>query len=115
MLSSEVEEKLIEFLAIIYLNVQWSKMKTNKNLYDVFNNRVKAASKRSTLYQFTSKLCNYLGLQSIPSEAQQLLDSLRPHEAKVLYTLSVEHIPLCMKAILHSKSKKSRRGGKRKC
>jgi hypothetical protein len=54
MLPIEVEEKLVELLAIIYARVPWGKMKTSKNPHDIFNHRVRAASRRATLYEFVS-------------------------------------------------------------
>jgi hypothetical protein len=106
MLPIEVEEKLVELLAVIYARVPWGKMKTAKNPHDIFNHRVRAASRRATLYEFVSKLCNYFGLQSLPTEAQTLVDELRPYEEEILNALSREHIPFCVRAILRAKEMK---------
>jgi hypothetical protein len=106
MLQSEVEEKLVELLAVIYAKVPWGKMRTAKNPYDIFNHRVRAASRRATLYEFVSKLCNYFGLQSLPTEAQTLVDELRAYEEEILNALSREHIPFCVRAILRAKEMK---------
>ncbi len=106
MLQSEHEAILVEFLAIIYNRIPWGKIKTSKNPHDIFNHRVRAASRRATLYEFVSKLCNYFGLQTIPIEAQELLEKLRPFEAQVLNALSSEHIPFCVRAIIRAKELK---------
>ncbi len=113
MLPTEVEEKVVDLLAVIYARVPWGKMRTSKNPHDIFNHRVRAASRRATLYEFVSKLCNYFGLQSLPLEAQFLVDKLRPYEEEILNTLSREHIPFCVRAILRAREmKKARRDTK---
>lgn len=109
MLQTEYEEVLVEFLARVYARIPWVRMRTNKNPHDIFNHRVRAASRRATLYQFASKLCNYFGLQSLPPDAQQLLDSLRQVEAQVLNALSTEHIPYCVRAIIKAKEIKQKK------
>ena len=113
MLPIEVEEKVVDLLAVIYARVPWGKMKTSKNPHDIFNHRVRAASRRTTLYELVSKLCNYFGLQSLALEAQSLVDELRPYEDEILNTLSREHIPFCVRAILRAKEiKKVKREAK---
>ena len=89
-----LEGKLINLLAKIYSIVNWKKMHI-KNAYDVFNHRVRAASRRATLYEAVSKLCNYFGLQSIPIELMNVLNKL-----------SREHIAICMMAIIKAKEMK---------
>ena len=106
---TELEEKLVDFLAILYNRVPWGKMRTSKNPHDIFNHRVRAAARRENIYAFASKLCNYFGLQTLPEEAQVLLDELRPHQFWLLNTLSVEHIPFCVRAIIKAKKMKSER------
>jgi hypothetical protein len=104
---NEAQEKaLVEFLAIVYGRIPWGKMRTSKNPHDIFNHRVRAATRRATLYGFASKLCNYFGLQTLPLEAQALLDLLRPEEQRILSTLSSEHIPWCVRGIIRSKEMK---------
>ena len=100
------EDYLVKFLGIIYSKIPWGKMKTSKNPHDIFNHRVRAAARRGTLYQFASKVCNYFGLQSLPVEAQKLLDILRPAEKQVLNALSTEHIPYCVRGIMEAKKMK---------
>uniref|UniRef100_A0A7C5T0H4 Uncharacterized protein n=1 Tax=Thermocrinis ruber TaxID=75906 RepID=A0A7C5T0H4_9AQUI len=112
MLPSDVEEKLVELLAVIYAKIPWGKMKTSKNPHDIFNHRVRAASRRANLYEFVSKLCNYFGLQSLPLSAQALVDELRPYEEEILNALSREHIPLCVRAILRAKEIKKKKEDK---
>lgn len=106
MLQNELENALVELLAVIYNRIPWGKMRTSKSPYDIFNHRVRAASRRANIYEFASKLCNYFGLQSLPEEVLPLLDLLRPHEQKVLNALSREHIPYCVKAIHLAKQKR---------
>jgi len=103
MLQIEQEDLLVNFLAYIYKRVPWGKMRTSKNPYDIFNHRVRSAARRGTLYQFSSKLCNYFGLQTLPFQAQKLLDEMRPFETEVLNTLSTEHIPFCVRGIMKAK------------
>ncbi|QLH52776.1 MAG: hypothetical protein CH6_0089 [Candidatus Kapaibacterium sp.] len=105
---AELEEALVDFLAIIYGRVPWGKMRTSKNPHDIFNHRVRAASRRDSLFTFASKLSNYFGLQSIPEEALEKLEILRPYQYWVLNTLSKEHIPFCVKAIIRAKAKKAK-------
>lgn len=102
MLQNE-EDIIIEFLALVYNRVPWNKMKTSKNPHDIFNHRVRAAARRSNIYEFSSKLSNYFGLQTLPPEAIKLLDKLRMNETKILNTISLEHIPICVHAIIRAK------------
>jgi len=105
------EEKIIELLAIIYNRVPWSKMRTRHNAHDIFNHRVRAASRRENLFQFVSKLCNYFGLQSLPEETLPIIRSLRPDEEKILNQLYDEHIPLCVMAISRAKEIRKQKKG----
>lgn len=102
----QIEDKTVELLAIVYNSINWSKMRTSKNPHDVFNHRVRAASRRATLFEAISKLANYFGLQSLPTEAIQLTQELRPYERVVLNKMYMEHIPISMMAILQAKAKK---------
>lgn len=102
-LSSEVENGVVELLAIIYRTVPWRKIHTSKNVWDIFNHRVRSACRRRTLYEFVSRLCNYFGLQSLPIEAQEIVEKLRPYEREILYTLEREHIAYCVRAIVRAK------------
>lgn len=98
----EQESRLVELLALVYNAVDWGKMKSSYP-YDVFNHRVRAAARRSTLYQSVSKLSNYFGLQSIPTEAALIVEELRPIERLTLNKLYTEHVPICMRAVLRAK------------
>ena len=104
MLQNEHEATLVDFLAIVYNRIPWGKIRTSKNPHDIFNHRVRAASRRATLYEFASKLCNYFGLQTLPIEAMELLDIMRPIEMQILNTLSTEHIPYCVRGIIKFQS-----------
>lgn len=105
---------MIELLAIMYNSVDWRSMRTSKNPHDIFNHRVRAASRRATLYEAVSKLANYFGLQSLPAEAVRIVQELRPVERLVLNKLYTEHIPMSMLGIMRAKeireAKKKQKG-----
>jgi len=112
-MSQTEEEALIQLLAIIYRKIPWNKIRTSKNAHDIFNHRVRASARREKIYEFTSKLCNYFGLQSIPYEAIEKIEILKPNEEAILQQLSNEHIPISVKAIMLAQSwKKEQKGGK---
>jgi len=106
----EIEDKTVELLAVVYNSINWSKMRTSKNPHDVFNHRVRAASRRATLFEAISKLANYFGLQSLPTEAIQLTQELRPYERVVLNKMYMEHIPMSMMAIMRAKERRKNKG-----
>lgn len=106
----EIEDKTVELLAIVYNTINWGKIRTSKNPHDIFNHRVRAASRRATLYEAISKLANYFGLQSLPPEAIQLTKELRPDERTVLNKMYMEHIPISMLAIMRAKEKRKNKG-----
>jgi len=97
------EKQIIELLAIIYNTIDWKKMHTSKNPHDIFNHRVRAASRRATLYEAVSKLANYFGLQSLPVEAVDIMQQLRSSEREVLNKLYTEHVAISMLAIMRAK------------
>ncbi|RLJ04213.1 MAG: hypothetical protein DRP08_02255 [Candidatus Aenigmatarchaeota archaeon] len=101
-----IEENLILLLAYIYSRISWTKIKTTKNPWDIFNHRVRAASRKRNIQSFISKLCNYFGLQSLPSDTLIFLNTLKPLEEKALNLLFQEHIPICLKAIMKAKEMK---------
>ncbi|NLZ51813.1 MAG: hypothetical protein GX892_01465 [Thermoanaerobacteraceae bacterium] len=102
-MSQEDENKIVEMLAIIYNVINWKKMKTSKNPHDIFNHRVRAASRRGTIFEAISKMANYFGLQSLPTEVIRIAQQLRPIEQEVLNKLYSEHIPMSMLAIMRAK------------
>jgi len=106
----EIEDKTVELLAIVYNSINWGKMHTSKNPHDVFNHRVRAASRRATLFEAISKLANYFGLQSLPTEAIRLTQELRPYERVVLNKMYMEHIPMSMMAIMRAKERRKNKG-----
>ena len=108
---SNHEQVLVELLAIIYNRIPWSKMRTRHNAHDIFNHRVRAASRRENLFQFVSKLCNYFGLQSLPEETLPLIEELRQDEEAVLDKLYDEHIPICVMAIARAKELRTQKKG----
>lgn len=106
----EIEDKTVELLAIVYNTINWGKMRTSKNPHDIFNHRVRAASRRATLFEAISKLANYFGLQSLPTEAIWLTQELRPYERVVLNKMYMEHIPMSMMAIMRAKERRKNKG-----
>jgi hypothetical protein len=104
----QVEDKFIDLLALIYLSVQWSRMRTAKNVWDVWNHRVRAASTRGTLGEFVSRLCNQLGLQSVPAQAVTLIEQLRPYQDALLTLAYREHIYVSMRAALQARQMRQR-------
>jgi len=109
------ENQLIELLAVIYNTIDWRKIKTRHNAYDIFNHRVRAASRRATLFEAISKLANYFGLQSLPPEAIGIMQKLRDIEGWVLAKMYTEHIPISMLAIMRAKERREEKKGERKC
>jgi len=103
----------VELLAIIYNVIDWKKMKTSKNPHDIFNHRVRAASRRATLYEAVSKLSNYFGLQSLPAEAIHIANELRGVEQQVLNKLYIEHVALSMLGIMRAKEMHKARKNKK--
>lgn len=106
----QIEDKTVELLAVVYNSINWSKMRTSKNPHDIFNHRVRAASRRATLFEAISKLANYFGLQSLPAEAINITQELRPYERIVLNKMYMEHIPISMLAIMRAKERKKNKG-----
>lgn len=114
MLLSEEEDKLVEVLAQIYCNIPWGKMRTNKYPQDIFNHRVRAASRRGSIYEFVSSLCNYFSLQTIPNSLQKVIDDLRENQDRILNELSKSHIPYCVRAYIRGKEIREERKRKNK-
>jgi hypothetical protein len=104
---NSVEENIVEMLAYIYSVIPWSKIKTRHNAYDIFNHRVRAASRRATIGQFLSKLCNYFGMQQAPIEAIAIMNLLKFDEKEALNLIYSEHIAIAMKAIIRAKEMKN--------
>jgi hypothetical protein len=86
-------------LAHVYRSVPWNKMRTRHRPLDIWNHRVRAARGGAmTVSQYISRLCNYLGLQSLPAEAVGLALELEPHAYDVLEIIFQEHIPISVRA-----------------
>ena len=108
-MSQEDENRIVEMLALVYNAVDWKKMRTSKNPHDIFNHRVRAASRRGTIFEAISKLANYFGLQSLPTGVIRIAQQLRPIEQEVLNKLYAEHIPMSMLAIMRAKEMRNER------
>jgi len=113
-LPDEQREQFTELLGHIYASVRWSKMHTSKNAWDIWNHRVRAAATRPTLGAMVSRLCNQLGLQSIPQAAAALCEELRPYENELLALAYSEHIPTAMRAVMKAKAMYPRKPKKEK-
>jgi len=99
-ITPEIEGQFVELLAHIYGRVNWGRMNTSKNAWDIWNHRVRAAATRGTLGEFMSRLCNQLGLQSAPPRAIALMEVLRPYQDVLLTLAYREHIYISMRAAL---------------
>lgn len=108
-MSQQLKESVIIMLAHVYSSIPWGKMKTRHNPWDIFNHRVRAASRRATLGQFISKLCNYFGLQQAPPEAIAQIEKLQEQETEALNLIYSEHIYISMQAILKAKEWKNKK------
>jgi len=108
-MSQEDENRIVEMLALVYNAIDWKKMRTSKNPHDIFNHRVRAASRRGTIFEAISKLANYFGLQSLPTGVIRIAQQLRPIEQEVLNKLYAEHIPMSMLAIMRAKEMRNER------
>ncbi len=109
MLPEQEEKKVVDLLALVYNAIDWGRIRTSKNPHDIFNHRVRAASRCSTLYEAVSKLANYFGLQSLPEDAIRLVQELRPIEREVLNKMYTEHIPMSMLAIMRAKEMRKKK------
>lgn len=99
-----VYEDLIYWLSRIYRIADWSKIARSKNVYstDVFQHAVKSASYGQNIRRVNDKICEKLGIQSIPI-ASRVLDNLEKERAIALTTLKYESIYLALKAMEISK------------
>ena len=59
---TEIEDKLVTALALVYKQIPWGKMRTRHNPWDIFNHRVRSASCRKTIGEAFSRLANYFGI-----------------------------------------------------
>lgn len=104
MLTPDIEDRWTELLAHIYMSIRWSRINTRHNAWDIWNHRVRAAATRGTLGEFTSRLANHFGLQSLPEDAVVLVDALQPHTRELLDLTYREHIPISMRAVSRAKA-----------
>ena len=93
-------EQLTRLLAHIYRSIDWRRIRTSKSRYDIWNHRVRAAAKRSTLAEFASRLCNFFGVQSLPLAAIALIETLQPHEHACLNYIDRNHIYIATKSAI---------------
>lgn len=82
---------LIALLATIAARVDWKKLRS-KNPVDVWNHRIRAATSCRDISEFTSKLCNYFGLQSLPESTIALIEELESTRDDVLEYVRSRHI-----------------------
>jgi hypothetical protein len=107
-LSAEQQARLVELLALIYRHVPWARVHV-RNVWDVWNHRVRAAAAAETLGAFVSRLCNWFGIQSLPPEHLALVDAMAPDTRRLLDLVAREHIPLCMRAVLMVRGERTAR------
>ncbi|MFA5635131.1 MAG: hypothetical protein WC977_04415 [Anaerovoracaceae bacterium] len=105
-ITDEQRTLAIELLAHIYRRIQWAKINTAKNAWDIWNHRVRASATRLNLNEFASRLCNHFGLQHLPLETLPILSALRQDERSILNTMHTEHIPMAMMAVARAKEMK---------
>lgn len=98
-----VRENTILMLAYIYRSVPWQKMSTGKSAWDIWNHRVRHCATRATLGAAISRLCNTVGLQSVPEPAMILYENLLPYQDRVLRLLYEEHIPVAVQSALRAR------------
>jgi len=97
-LTDEQVAKLTMLLAHIYRAIDWRRIRTSKSRYDIWNHRVRAAATRATLPEFVSKLCNFFGVQSLPSRAIELVDELAQADRECLTYIARNHIHIATKS-----------------
>jgi len=111
-LSVEQQKRLVDLLALIYEQVPWRKLHV-RNVWDVWNHRVRAAAAAETLGAFVSRLCNWFGIQSLPPEHLELIDAMAPDTRRLLDLVAREHIPICMRAVLKVRGERASRRSQR--
>jgi len=104
---TEIEDKLVTALALVYKQIPWGKMRTRHNPWDIFNHRVRSASCRKTIGEAFSRLANYFGLQSLPAQAVPIILELRQCEREALDKMYREHVLISMMAIMRAKEMKT--------
>ena len=82
---------VITLMAMIAMRVDWKKI-GSRNLIDVWNHRIGAATSCRDMAEFCSKLCNYFGLQSIQQDALPLIERLDEDRDAVLDYIRSRHI-----------------------
>jgi len=108
-ISVKMRDDLTELLAQVYLAIEWRRIHTSKNAWDIWNHRLRAAATRATMGAFVSSLCDYFSVQSLPPDATALADALEPHASEVLDYVCTEHIPVAMRAVARAKNVKQKR------
>jgi len=109
----EITQGMAEILFQVYKNIPWKKFRGVVNIRDMFNHRVRSASRKPTLEMFVSKLSNYFGIQSLPNEIVSVIEKLKPEEERALEKLYTEHIYLCALAFLKYEELKKQRKERR--
>lgn len=94
-MSDDIQYQLADILTLVYTSVPHKKMKSIRRFRDVFNHRVRAASRQPSLERFVSKLCNFFSIQSLPDESVRIIQALKPYEKEALDMIYREHIYVC--------------------
>jgi len=109
-MSRELEDLIVEALAEVYMSIPWAKMRTRHSAWDIFNHRVRAASRKRNISEAFSKLANYFGLQSLPTTVIAAIEQLRQYgDDVVLNKIYSEHVVISMKAIMRATELKKQR------
>lgn len=83
----ETVAEISYFLALIYKNVNWRKMRNARaTAYDIFEHRLEVASFNESIPSMLKKLCNGLDLQA-PSIPVGLIETLDKKTERVLYLI----------------------------
>lgn len=104
---NSIRDDIILMLAYIYRSVQWQKMSTSKSAWDIWNHRVRQCATRATLGAAISRLCNTLGLQSVPEPAIFIYQRLLPDQEQVLRLIYEEHIPIAVQSATRARRLRS--------
>ena len=91
------EDELVALLAAVYRSVDW-KTVGGKSVLDVWSGRIAVASRAPTMAAAVDRLCDLLGVRSLPEEAAPLLRACRANEAALLDIWADESLPLAMEA-----------------
>ena len=93
-------QKIIYWLAKVYMRADWSKIARSKNVYreNVFEHVIKAGAGQPNIRRVNDRICCDLGLQSLAIPTM-ILDELEKNKRIVLQALRKEAIYYTLKAM----------------